>query len=376
MRRWSLLGIFLALLLLAAFPGPGMRPVAAQDDPATRFHRLINAARLEEGLPPLGWSRLLTQAAQQHADDMATHALGGREGSDGSTPRQRIRQAGYQAWHDGLLVNEFVWLGLGGAENAMGWLRGHPEQWEMFVSDEYRELGIGYATDNGGVNYFVVDFGSRPGVLPVFINDGAESTDSPVVAVRLTNELAVPMGEGSRMGRAIDVRLSDTLDFAGAEWQPWEVLVPWTLGSLEPGPYAVYVEFRDGAGRTTRSEATIRLVAPGEEVAPAPLPAVTVEPGEMETPPLPDPTAEQEPELTGEPTAELDPTSPPTFAPEEPPPAAPEEPESAPLPTWTPLPPATLETPVASDPDWTLLGVLLLQGVALALGAALLLRRR
>lgn len=365
------------LLLLLALGLFGVAEEAAlQDDPSRAFYEMINQARLEEGLPPLGWSKLLSQAAQAHAEDMATHTLTGSEGSDGSTHQQRIREVGYQAWHDGLLVNEFVWLGLGSAENAMRWVLNHPEEWETFTSDDYREVGIGYATDEGGVNYFVVDFGSRPGVLPIFINDGAETTDSPVVAVRLTNEEAVPLGEVSRMGRAIEVRISDDLDFATAEWQPWEELLPWTLGTTEPGTYPVYVEFRDGAGRTTRSEDTIRLVSSGETIEP------TTEVPEV-TPETAPPTATAAPEsveVTPSPTTPEGDAAPPlpTYVPEAtptPPAAATPQPEA----TWTPLPspsPTLLETEGGKAPDWTLLTVILLQALAWALGIALFLRRR
>ncbi|MFP4343101.1 MAG: CAP domain-containing protein [Anaerolineales bacterium] len=361
--------LLLLLLALTLFGIP--EEAALQEDPARTLYEMINQARLEEGLPPLGWSKLLNQAAQAHAEDMAAHTLTGSEGSDGSTHQQRIREVGYQAWHDGLLVNEFVWLGLGSAENALRWLLNQPEQWSTFTREDYREVGIGFATDAGGVNYFVVDFGSRPGVLPIFINDGAETTDSPVVAVRLTNEEAVPLGEVSRMGKAIEVRISEDLDFTTAEWQPWEALLPWTLGTTEPGTYPVYVEFRDGAGRTTRSEDTIRLVSTGETREPtAELPEVTPETEPSTPTPEPETT-----EAAPPPPAETGAPPLPTYVPEAtaPTPAAA---TPAPEPTWTPLPTPTLfEGDGGEELDWTLLTVLLLQALAWALGIALLLRR-
>ncbi|MGC9399282.1 MAG: CAP domain-containing protein [Anaerolineae bacterium] len=376
MRRLRLWGISLALVVLTAF-GPGLPAAQLQEDPARSFYNLINEARLAEGLPPLASSILLTRAAQRHAEDMATHGHIDQKGSDGSTYQQRIREAGYQAWDNGLLVNESIWAGLGTAANALNWFRERPERWEMFVDLRYREVGVGYARDEQGVNYFVIDFGSRPGVLPIFINDGAEATDDPQVAVRLTNEQAEPLGEGAHIGEAIEIRLSHTPDFDEEPWQPWEALIPWTLGSTEPGTYAVYVQFRDGAGRTTVSEDTIRLVPPGE-TSPEPL-SLPTPPSNVESTPLPTFTPE---ELSETPSPTPLPTMPSTPTPESLPtetPADETQPEAltlTPVPTWTPLSEETREAPGAKEPDWPMLVVFLLQGVAWLLGIALFLRRR
>ncbi len=337
------------------------------EDQAAEFYALVTEARLHEGLPPLYRSSLLDQAARRHAEDIAARGVATDEGSDGSTYQQRIRETGYRAWNEGLMVAELTWMGVGGAADAVTWFRNHPDLWAVFVDRRYREMGIGYAEDGQGRHYFVITFGSRPNVLPIFINDGATFTDNPVVAITLTNEEAVPMGEGTGMGRAIEVRLSSTPDFEGAAWQPWEALLPWTLGGPEtttppePGDYAVYVEFRDGAGRTAVSEATIRLVPPGALPTPtphhaaapvAPTAAVTLSPT-----PTPPPTATPTVTATPLPTPTPSPTSP--FVPITPPP------------TWTPLPtPAVERAPV----DVPLIAVVLLQGAALVLVFAAFLR--
>jgi hypothetical protein len=314
---------------------------------------------------------------------MAAHNVIQQEGTDGSTYRQRVREAGYRAWNDGLLVMQTIWAGLGGAENAVSWFREQPDQWEVFVDPRYREVGVGHAVDEQGVRYFVIVFGVRPAVLPIFINDGAEATDSPVVAVRLTNENAVPLGEGTWMGKAIEVRLSNSPDFEGQAWQPWESLLPWTLEGTEPGTYAVYAEYRDGAGRTAVGEDTIRLTAPGESSVPTSGgPEETAAPA---VPPITTPEAPQPAPTAAETPVPVDPVEPATETPidaspvEEPTPLPRPtgEPDEA-VPTWTPLPPeGTLA--VAEDgsgPDWPLILVLILQGGAWLLGLALFLRRR
>jgi hypothetical protein len=370
----------MALLILTLLVTLVPTPTIAQEDPAREFYQMVNQARLDEGLPPLGWSALLTQAAQRHADDMATNNRIEQTGSDGSTYQQRIREAGYRAWNNGLLVNESIWAGLGDAEDALNWFRQDPERWTMFIDERYREVGLGYAQDAQGINYFVIDFGSRPGVLPIFINDGAETTDSPAVALRLTNEEAEPLGEGARIGKAIEVRVSNTPEFEDLDWQPWESLLPWELADTAPDTYAVYVEFRDGAGRTTISEDTIRLVvdeeatpgAPPEETLPTPLPSNTPAPTTPTSVPTPSPSDAAA--TTAPPATEATATEPPVAPTDAPPPTVPAT-TPTPLPTWTPLP--TEAGPVDETPtDWPLIAAFLLQGVALLLGVALFLRRR
>jgi hypothetical protein len=367
--------MLLWLLLVGAGLRFAPRPVVAQEGPAARFYALVSQARLNEGLAPLEASTLLGQAAQRHADDIAARGTATHEGSDGSTYQQRIRETGYRAWNDGLMVNETYWLGLGTPMDALVWFHKDPASWELFTDPRYREIGVGYAEDDQGVHYFVITFGARPGVLPIFINDGAEVTDSPSVAVRLTNEAAVPLGEGAWMGRAIEVRLSNSPDFSGTPWQPWGALLPWALEGTEPGVYSVYVEFRDGADRTTISEDTIRLVAPGE-VPPTPTPL----------PPLPPPASGDRtptgtpPPLPTSPSGTLPdtPSGTPTSSDLPPSPTVPTLSRTTltPQPTWTPLPILTEEPVETTNRDWPLFVALGLQVLALILGAAAFLRRR
>lgn len=377
-RRWRCViryGLRFALAALAALVllGGWSHPAAQQSSPIVDFYQAINRARLNDGSTPLGLSTLLTQAAQRHADDIAKRGVASHEGADGSDYRQRIREAGYRAWNDGLLVNEVVWLGLGGPADALNWFRNRADEWAIFTDARYREIGVGYAEDGQGVRYFVITFGARPGVLPIFINDGAEATDSPVVAVRLTNEEAEPMGEGTWIGKAIEVQLSHTPDFNGVPWQPWEPLLPWALAGMEPGEYAVYVQFRDGANRTAVAEATIRLVEPGEAPpTPTLLPELVTGPQPSSEEPFPetDGTPLPSPEGTEWPSSQMETPSAgpaaPTLAPE----------SFEPLPTWTPIVDLEPLTEEHKPSNWPVIAGFVLQGVALLLGAAAFLRRR
>jgi len=365
------------LLLLAALIAT-TRQAALQSTAPHDLTAILNQERQAAGIAPLSWSTLLAQAAQRHADDLAAHNLIDTTGSDGSTYRQRIRETGYRAWDDGLLVYETLWVGLGNADNAMSWFRSTSQEWENFMDPRFREVGVGYA-ESKNIHYFVISFGSRPGVLPVFINEGAESATLPQIVIRLTNEEAVPLGEGRWIGEAIEVRLGETPNLEDAPWQPWEDLMPWALSTDTPGDYAVYVEFRDGAGRTTISQDTIRLTAPGEDDA---LPTVPrVEP----TLPTVDSNnnANIGVEVTETPTSEPPLSIETPLATETTPAPTPAVTQATPVPDTAVTPPepsATLPPQVLVNErqpaDWTLISVILLQGAALVLGAAAFLRRK
>jgi uncharacterized protein YkwD len=364
------LSLFLPSVLVTAVP------ISAQEEGETdTFYELINEARLNAELPPYGRASELTASAQRHADDLAQNQEASHIGSDGSTIEERVAEANYGAWSDGALVGENFWVGFGGLEDAFDWFMDDPEHRENILSSRYREIGIGAATDEEGRSYFVLDFGARPNVLPIFINDGAETTESTDVAIRLSNETARPEGQGTLyIGRAIEIRTNDSQDFEGLPWQPWEELVAWTLPD-EPGERAAYVQFRDGAGRTTTSFDTIYL-EPGEGT-PSPPPATDTPTAAPTTPTAPPtelpsetripPEATTSPVVTALPSPEASPT-----------PAAIGETSPEPFPTWTPLPSVTPQAPAAES---TRLGpwagaACALQALALLLGGYAALRRR
>jgi len=371
-----------AIITLVSLPA-----IAQEPDPVATWQVLVNQARLDEGLAPYGFSSLLTGAAQRHADDLAAHQIWSHTGSDGSTARQRIAEAGYAAWtwNSGeLIAGENFWTGYGTIDDAMIFFLDDPPHRDNLLSATYREIGIGVATDDAGRNYYVLDFGARPNVLPIFINDGAASTDDPQIALRLTNEEARPGGEGTAfMGRAIEIRISNEPQFDDLPWQTWEPLVPWTLPG-GPGEHIVYVQFRDAAGRAAASADTIFL---GEGTGAAPTlapPSPTPEPTATPIPPspTPEPTATPIPPTPSPepaPTVEPTPTSPQTQptaqspSPTPPPQATLGLGSATPFPTWTPLP--TTEPRETNTPKAPLALLATLQGLALIIGIYLALRR-
>jgi len=378
--------ILVALLAVVSLPASAQGPA-----PVATWQVLVNKARLDEGLAPYGFSTLLVTAAQRHADDLAAHQIWSHTGSDGSTPRQRVAEAGYAAWtwNSGeLIVGENFWTGYGSIEDALAFFLEDPPHRDNLLSTTYREIGIGVAADTANRNYYVLDFGVRPNVLPIFINDGATNAEDSHVAIRLTNEEARPQGQGAIfVGRAIEIRVSNEPDFDDRPWQRWEPLVPWTLPDT-PGEHTVYVQFRDAAGRTAASADAI-VLGEGAPGAPTPVPpSPTAEP--TVTPMLPSPTSEltatpepmappvSEPAatLTPEviPTPEPSPSVEPTPTPDVARPASVAPGNSTPFPTWTPLPTAVPQEEV-SRPGIPWAALVALQGTALILGLCLVLRR-
>jgi len=391
MRNPLRAAVLVICLALVSLPASAQEPA-----PVVTWQTLVNQARLDEGLAFYGFSALLAAAAQRHADDLAAHQIWSHTGSDDSSPSQRIAEAGYAAWtwNGGeSITSENFWTGYGTVEDAMAFFLEDPPHRDNILSATYREMGVGVATDAPGRNYYVLDFGARPNVLPVFINDGAVNADDPQVAIRLTNEEARPGGKGATfMGRAIEIRISNEPEFDDLPWQPWEPLVPWALPDTS-GEHTVYVQFRDAAGRTAAAVDAI-VLGEGAVITPTPVtPSPTPEPTATPIPPspTPEPTATSAPPSpTFEPTATPEPTvvlilpepaatlaSAITSTPESPPGVetlpANHTPRPAPFPTWTPLPPTL---PREDSGPGTLLVVLVaLQGLALVLGICLALYR-
>ena len=385
-----------AVLSLSAPPGS---TVYAQDaSPADTWLDIVNETRLSEGLDPYGQSRLLAQAAQRHADDLAQHGFSDPDdvhlGSDGSDEEERIDEAGYAAWtrdDDQMVVAENVSLGQASPRDALNAFLDDETTRENLLSELYREMGVGAATDAAGQNIYVLTFGARPNVLPVFINDGASSTENREVAVRLTNERVRPDGQGATfIGEAIEIRMSNEPSFEQLPWEPWAQLVSWTLPD-NGGEHTVYVQFRDAGGRTAASADGIFLdrgtPPPPTTPAPTPTPGETSE-GSDPTADSPEPADPTTPGADG--TVSEDP-SPGTPAPEvdaSPPPDEGSSGRPTPFPTWTPLPspePTPVYTRDAAEPalavpslegyerPLTIVGIL--QGVAVVLGVFWLLRR-
>jgi uncharacterized protein YkwD len=92
---------------------------------------------------PLQLNAVLNQAAQLHAEDMAWHQQMQHEGSDGSSPAQRITRQGYR-WK---AVGENVAAGAGtAAEVVSGWLSS-PGHCANIMNANFTEMGVAFAVN-------------------------------------------------------------------------------------------------------------------------------------------------------------------------------------------------------------------------------------
>ncbi|MCK9379474.1 MAG: CAP domain-containing protein [Sulfuritalea sp.] len=112
----------------------------------------FNAAR------PLRWNDLLAEAALLHSEDMARFNYFSHGGRDGSTPLQRVEQAGYRY----RVVGENIAGGQMKPEDAVaGWIRS-PTHCANLMNPVFTEMGVAFAVDQKsklGV-YWTQDFGT------------------------------------------------------------------------------------------------------------------------------------------------------------------------------------------------------------------------
>jgi hypothetical protein len=200
------------------------------------------------------------------------------------------------------------------------------------LNEKFREVGIGVATDAQGRTFWTLDVGAQPNVLPVFINEGASTVETLTITLRLIPENVVPEGLGTAMGQPTEYRASTSRQFPDAAWGTWAEQVTFVLDD-EPGPQTVYVQLRDGAGRTTVSQASVVLT--GTLVSATPTGTLTVTATRTAVP-----TSTPVPSPTGTATAT---TVPPTGTPTP-------TPQPTMTPSATPQPPVFTETPLASPP--------------------------
>jgi len=137
--------------------GPASCSYSTSSSYQTQLVNLINGARAEAGLNPLGVNAQLTAAAVGHSIDMACHGLISHSGSDGSSPYERIVAAGYSP----SLSSEIIY-GSGYPQTAFDWWMSDQIHRDEILNPNVTELGVGYAymqgTSAGG--YYTVDFAS------------------------------------------------------------------------------------------------------------------------------------------------------------------------------------------------------------------------
>ena len=140
--------------------------IAATDPLAVAIVEAHNKLRADEKLPPLQFAPLLARAATIQAADMAEHGEMKHDGTDGSTPADRVRRVGYHFQTSGENVAVFY----PDVNRVMqAWVDSPPHK--QNILGDFTELGIARVEDTDGKPYWCVDFGK-----PIPQLDSTEAT--------------------------------------------------------------------------------------------------------------------------------------------------------------------------------------------------------
>ena len=142
--------------LWVVFASPVTLPAAGEEaQVAVRALELVNRARqsrqhcgtrIAPSASPLRLSAKLSEAAAQHAQDMAKHHYFEHEDPAGHTPADRVRATGYAERR----VGENIAYGLLSTEDVIaGWLKS-PEHCENLMDPKFEAMGIAFAQEQGG----------------------------------------------------------------------------------------------------------------------------------------------------------------------------------------------------------------------------------
>ena len=346
---WQRKTIVLSIVLLVGLSA-GKESAAQGVNPDNLRERVlaaVNTARIANNLPPYAPNVLLIEAAQSHSDYQCESGEIVHTGPNGDVAFDRVTALGYPA----VWVNENIYGGRAEPEEAVRWwLTADAAHRNNVLHESLREVGIGIGVGEDGTICYTMDISAQPGVLPVFINGGAETTNDSRVGLTLTTEAVFT--DGQIIGTPVQVLVSNSPDFADPELLPWAAKVAWTLDVVEddPGSKTVYVRYIDAAGRTVDASDSI-FYAAGTTLTPTITPSVTVAmetitptaaTAEVETL-TPAATVESEEAATSAPTLTETATAIPTS---EPPTATVPPVQATALPTETPtLPPSMTPAP-------------------------------
>jgi len=196
-------GIFPVENLVARLPKPCPQPAAVL---ASAVVNLTNENRTSDGLPTLATSALLTEAAQDKADDMAANSYYAHVSPDGKSPLYWLQKVGYKYLNAGenLVIDRTT------SEQVVDAWMASPDHRENILRPQFTEIGVGVAQGEyeGIKTTFVVqEFGTpypvaapialakpitqaiKPAVQPATIATSSASTPQVVPAPKKSDAL-------------------------------------------------------------------------------------------------------------------------------------------------------------------------------------------
>ncbi|WP_158841959.1 CAP domain-containing protein [Saccharothrix deserti] len=143
-------GVAIAALLVTTTPALAAQTYEEQ------VLSLTNGERAAAGCPALAPNAQLAAAAKKHNDEMARTGNLSHTGVDGSTPAQRITEAGYQY----RVMAENIAAGQTSAEEVVrAWMNSEGHRANI-VNCELRDLGVAYAVNRDNKPFWTQDFGA------------------------------------------------------------------------------------------------------------------------------------------------------------------------------------------------------------------------
>jgi len=123
-----------------------------------RAHARSCGSRHFPPAPPLSLSAALTHAAGVHSRDMAAHDFFSHTGSDGSTPGERVRRAGYR-WS---MVGENIASGVRTPRQAVAAWLASPHHCANIMTAGFRQMGVAFAVNRRSAQVidWTEDFGA------------------------------------------------------------------------------------------------------------------------------------------------------------------------------------------------------------------------
>jgi uncharacterized protein YkwD len=102
---------------------------------------------------PLSWNDKLSAAALRHSVDMATRLVLDHTGSDGSSPGDRITQAGYP-WRS---YGEDIASGYPTVSDVVSAWLASPEHCAIIMDADFADIGAAYDIGNNSQRYWTLD---------------------------------------------------------------------------------------------------------------------------------------------------------------------------------------------------------------------------
>lgn len=158
LRTVPLVVCALAACAPAAPQGPGIYRINASDTAEVQFRMLdsVNALRRGVGAPPVALNAALTAAANTHANDMSRQQRAWPFGTDGSSPYDRVRRAGY----GGELLTEIYSQSFETElETLAAWVE--DGAWgDEILDPDARDMGFGWHQDRSGLIWWAITMGA------------------------------------------------------------------------------------------------------------------------------------------------------------------------------------------------------------------------